>query len=99
MSLWHLTVSGNISGSPMQFYIAYERVKSSVVDTVRWARRIAAEPTGSPARGKAVQELTAKINRARPYWFQGRSGVLAADRVASAVTEFHEAQGKSIPGV
>ncbi|MFJ3276539.1 aminoglycoside phosphotransferase family protein [Streptomyces sp. NPDC086776] len=74
----------------LTFYLAYERVKSSVVDTVRWSRRIAEAPTGSPAWRAAVHELTAKINQAQRYWSQGRSGALAADRVASAVMEFHQ---------
>ncbi|MFF2174257.1 aminoglycoside phosphotransferase family protein [[Kitasatospora] papulosa] len=69
------------------FYIAYERVKSSIVDTVRWSRRIVRAAEGSGARDVAVRELTGKINQARTYWGQAYSAPLTPDRVARAVAE------------
>uniref|UniRef100_A0AAU3GT00 Aminoglycoside phosphotransferase family protein n=1 Tax=Streptomyces sp. NBC_01401 TaxID=2903854 RepID=A0AAU3GT00_9ACTN len=71
----------------IDFYIAYERVKSSVVDAVRWSRRISGEATGSEARNVAVSELTDKINQARPYWGRAFAAPLAPDRVARAAGE------------
>ncbi|GGU87831.1 hypothetical protein GCM10010211_62570 [Streptomyces albospinus] len=49
------------------FYLGYERMKSAVVDTVRWARRIAAATTPEVRRSLAG-ELAAKYTAARPYW-------------------------------
>ncbi|MGW7357649.1 aminoglycoside phosphotransferase family protein [Streptomyces sp. NPDC054802] len=79
----------------LDFYLAYEQVKSSVVDTVRWSRRIATSEAGSPARDQAIRELAAKINRARPHWSSANrcSGDVTADRVAKAVADFHRLDG------
>ncbi|MFE2057514.1 phosphotransferase [Streptomyces sp. NPDC059446] len=82
-------------GEALDFYIAYERVKSSVVDTVRWSRRIVNEAEGSFARHAAVTELTGKINQARPYWGREFSTPLAPDRVARAVAETGGESGTS----
>ncbi|WP_369380795.1 aminoglycoside phosphotransferase family protein [Streptomyces sp. cg36] len=52
-------------------YLAFEAVKSAVVDTVRWGRRIArAGETGERAR--LARELAAKLAAARLHWEGGR---------------------------
>ncbi|MFJ9617384.1 phosphotransferase family protein [Streptomyces noursei] len=51
----------------LAFYLGYERMKSAVVDTVRWARRIAGAATPAARRSLAA-ELAAKYTAARPYW-------------------------------
>ncbi|RST01427.1 aminoglycoside phosphotransferase family protein [Streptomyces sp. WAC07149] len=51
-------------------YLAFEAVKSAVVDTVRWGRRIARAADAGERRGLAV-ELAAKLAAARPHWEAG----------------------------
>ncbi|WP_052863829.1 phosphotransferase family protein [Streptomyces niger] len=51
----------------VRFYLAYERMKSAVVDTVRWARLISAATTEAERRTFA-RELGAKFDAARPFW-------------------------------
>ncbi|WP_405981585.1 aminoglycoside phosphotransferase family protein [Streptomyces sp. NBC_00158] len=55
-------------------YLAFESVKSAVVDTVRWGRRIAGAE-GAGERRRLAEELAAKLAAARPHWEAGaRSG-------------------------
>ncbi|MER6914649.1 aminoglycoside phosphotransferase family protein [Streptomyces sp. NPDC000594] len=49
------------------FYLAYEEMKSAVVDTVRWGRRIALAPTAHE-RLTLAEELRQKLVRASPHW-------------------------------
>ncbi len=51
----------------LDFYLGYERMKSAVVDTVRWARLIAAATTVE-VRGSLAGELAAKYAAARLHW-------------------------------
>ncbi|MFF8957331.1 phosphotransferase family protein [Streptomyces sp. NPDC014894] len=51
----------------LDYYLACEAVKSAVVDTVRWGRRIASEEDGR-ARLATARELADKIAAARPHW-------------------------------
>ncbi|WP_175439094.1 phosphotransferase family protein [Streptomyces vilmorinianum] len=54
----------------LEFYLAYEAMKSAVVDTVRWGRRIALAPTARERRALA-EELRAKLVVASPHWDGG----------------------------
>ncbi|OKK15198.1 hypothetical protein AMK16_28610 [Streptomyces sp. CB00455] len=54
----------------LDYYLAYEAVKSAVVDAVRWGRRIAASPEPEVRRSLAG-ELADKITAARPHWEPG----------------------------
>ncbi|MFB7590645.1 aminoglycoside phosphotransferase family protein [Streptomyces sp. NPDC056169] len=54
----------------LAFYLAYEEMKSAVVDTVRWGRRIARAETAPERRGLA-EELRAKLVAAYPQWGGG----------------------------
>ncbi|MET7369364.1 aminoglycoside phosphotransferase family protein [Streptomyces sp. NPDC005566] len=74
-------------GEGLDFYLAYERVKSAVVDAVRWSHRIARETEGSDAQNVAVRQLAEKINQARPYWGREFTAPLTPARVARAVAE------------
>jgi aminoglycoside phosphotransferase (APT) family kinase protein len=52
------------------YYAAYEEMKSAVVDTVRWGRRIALAATAAERRGLA-EELRGKLLRGGPHWGGG----------------------------
>ncbi|MFC8916227.1 aminoglycoside phosphotransferase family protein [Streptomyces sp. NPDC057116] len=54
----------------LDYYLAHEAVKSAIVDTVRWGRRIATAPS-QDARLALAHELTAKLTAARPHWPAG----------------------------
>ncbi|MCB5182643.1 aminoglycoside phosphotransferase family protein [Streptomyces antimicrobicus] len=54
----------------MEYYLAYEAMKSAVVDTVRWGRRIAKAPTGGE-RLLLAEELRGKLLRGGPHWGGG----------------------------
>ncbi|MGY3204757.1 aminoglycoside phosphotransferase family protein [Streptomyces sp. TE5632] len=58
------------SSAGLDFYLAYEEMKSALVDTVRWGRRIVAAPTGRERRALA-KELRAKLLAASPHWDAG----------------------------
>ncbi|MFI8964243.1 aminoglycoside phosphotransferase family protein [Streptomyces sp. NPDC053493] len=54
----------------VEYYSAYERMKSAVVDTVRWGRRIARASTGTE-RTRLADELRDKLLRGAPHWGGG----------------------------
>ncbi|MFG2560051.1 phosphotransferase [Streptomyces sp. NPDC048496] len=54
----------------LAFYLGYEEMKSAVVDTVRWARRIAVAQ-GDRERRILAAELHAKLLAAAPHWDGG----------------------------
>lgn len=56
--------------SGLDYYLAYEAVKSVVVDTVRWGRRIAAAQ-GEDERRTLSHELAGKVAAASPHWAAG----------------------------
>ncbi|MEU9941426.1 aminoglycoside phosphotransferase family protein [Streptomyces lavendulae] len=65
-------------------YLAFEAVKSAVVDTVRWGRRIAdAEEAGE--RTRLARELAAKLAAARPHWEAGARTVPRPGEIEEAV--------------
>lgn len=51
----------------LDYYLAYEAVKSAVVDTVRWGRRIATAQD-APGRKALSTELAGKLAAAAPHW-------------------------------
>lgn len=75
----------------LTFYLAYERMKSAVVDTVRWARLIASAPT-SEERHSFVGELADKLAAARPFWKPERA-VCSSEDVARAVARWSDRRG------
>ncbi|WP_328725642.1 aminoglycoside phosphotransferase family protein [Streptomyces sp. NBC_00259] len=66
------------------YYLAYEAVKSAVVDTIRWGRRIAAEQDRE-ARSTLAGELADKIAAARPHWTAGPRPAPEPSDIESAV--------------
>lgn len=54
----------------LTFYLGCEEIKSALVDTVRWGRRIAAAGAGRERRVLA-EELHAKLSAASPHWDAG----------------------------
>ncbi|MFG2488130.1 aminoglycoside phosphotransferase family protein [Streptomyces virginiae] len=51
----------------VDFYLGYEVMKSAVVDTVRWGRRIAGTDDADE-RSRLSLELAGKLAAARPHW-------------------------------
>lgn len=51
----------------LAYYLAYEAVKSAVVDTVRWGRRIAMAKDNR-SRATLSHELATKLAAAHPHW-------------------------------
>nr|WSX52810.1 aminoglycoside phosphotransferase family protein [Streptomyces sp. NBC_00974] len=68
----------------LDYYLAYEAVKSAVVDAVRWGRRIA-ESQDPDARRTLSRELAQKIAAARPHWDPGAAPVPAPRDIEAAV--------------
>ncbi|MFF8829785.1 aminoglycoside phosphotransferase family protein [Streptomyces sp. NPDC015131] len=68
----------------LDYYLAHEAVKSAVVDTVRWGRRVAAAPSEAEARSLA-SELAAKLAAAQPHWADEPTAAPAPENVREAV--------------
>ncbi|MFD2120641.1 aminoglycoside phosphotransferase family protein [Streptomyces cirratus] len=58
----------------LDYYLAYEAVKSAVVDTVRWGRRIA-EEQDTAGRLELARQLADKLSAAAPHWGSAASAV------------------------
>lgn len=54
-------------------YLAHERVKSAIVDSVRYAKLIAAGTESSNAEAALVDKLTAKVHAAHAVWKTGHA--------------------------
>lgn len=65
-------------------YLTHERVKSAVVDTIRYTEEMIADWKDEPRRSAFCERLTRKVNRARPCW--GRTEPLTTQDVAEAVS-------------
>ncbi|MFF2810569.1 phosphotransferase family protein [Streptomyces sp. NPDC058000] len=74
------------------FYLGYERMKSAVVDTVRWARRIAVADSAATRRSLAGA-LAAKYAAARPHW-EPVAAVPTLDAVERAAVRWARATGQ-----
>ena len=76
----------------LEMYRAHERVKSALVDSVRYSDLIAA---GLPAARQTefISSLTAKLNEARDVW--GLDGQLSTDDVERDVSEFISSQTRA----
>lgn len=70
------------SAGSQRRYIRHERVKSALVDTVRYAKLIAAA-VDPGTEGRLVASLTTKLNRARAVW--GLDGRLAGEETRRIV--------------
>lgn len=68
----------------LDYYLAYEAVKSAIVDTVRWGRRIATEPSPD-ARLTLAHELATKLATAHPHWPATPRPAPTPDEVQAAV--------------
>lgn len=66
----------------LDFYLAYQAMKSAVVDTVRWGRRIAESSRG--AQLTLARELERKLATARPHWGDKSSAGSNAREVLAA---------------
>ncbi|MEU9006416.1 aminoglycoside phosphotransferase family protein, partial [Streptomyces sp. NPDC048551] len=81
---WREGLRGEYTAGPtadLDLYMAHEKIKSAVVDTVRYAKQLAA--ASGPEREFLIGRLVKKINAARRVW--GSSPELTADRVAEAL--------------
>lgn len=68
----------------LDYYLAYEAVKSAVVDAVRWGRRLA-ESEDPGERRMLARELADKISAAQPHWGPGASAAPALRDIEAAV--------------
>lgn len=68
----------------LDYYLAYEAVKSAVVDTVRWGRRIA-EAGNAEERQTLCRELAGKLAAARAHWSAAAPCVLEPEEIGAAV--------------
>lgn len=68
----------------LEYYLAYEAVKSAVVDTVRWGRRIAGEQDAA-VRLELSRQLADKLAAAAPHWGEHASAVLHPGEIEAAV--------------
>lgn len=59
------------AAADLPVYLRHERVKSALVDTVRYSKLILAE-TDAATESRLVASLTTKLNRARVVWSVGR---------------------------
>ncbi|MEV5444348.1 aminoglycoside phosphotransferase family protein [Streptomyces sp. NPDC052644] len=68
----------------LDYYLSYEAVKSAIVDTVRWGRRIVTAPTAA-ARVALTRELAAKLEGAHSHWAPSRPAPPTPGDVDAAV--------------
>ncbi|MFJ4780250.1 aminoglycoside phosphotransferase family protein [Streptomyces sp. NPDC088762] len=68
----------------LDFYLAFEAVKSAVVDTVRWGRRIAGADD-AVERERLCLELAGKLAAARRHWGAGSPPVPGPREIEAAV--------------
>ncbi|MGW7100585.1 aminoglycoside phosphotransferase family protein [Streptomyces sp. NPDC054838] len=68
----------------LDYYLAYEAVKSAVVDTVRWGRRIAAEQDAGN-RLELSRQLADKLSVAAPHWGAKTSALPRAREIEGLV--------------
>ncbi|MFF4652627.1 aminoglycoside phosphotransferase family protein [Streptomyces sp. NPDC001380] len=70
LRLWQLRMPAELTAywqDDLQVYLAHERVKSAVVDTVRYSKEFAAAE-GRQERDRLARRLAGKLNAARPVW-------------------------------
>lgn len=65
-------------------YLRHERVKSAIVDSIRYTKEIVAERTTETRRETLTDKLTGKLNKAGQIWEWHTS--LSADEVDSIIT-------------
>lgn len=71
---WHETLPGELTrgwDTDIQTYLVHERIKSVVVDTVRYAKIIAEGSATLDYQQRLVTSLTAKLNAAGAIWGWG----------------------------
>lgn len=68
----------------LDFYLGYEAMKSAVVDTVRWGRRIAGTDDAAERR-VLCGELADKLAAAGPHWNAETPPVTEPDEIGAAV--------------
>ncbi|MGW7329460.1 phosphotransferase family protein [Streptomyces sp. NPDC054840] len=71
----------------LDLYVAHERIKSAIVDTVRYSKQLAAAT--QPERDFLIGRLAKKVNAARPMW--GSPPDLTSERVADILAPWWEA--------
>ncbi|MEU6213557.1 phosphotransferase [Streptomyces sp. NPDC047023] len=70
----------------LDLYMAHERIKSAIVDTVRYSKQLAA--AARPEREFLMGRLAKKVNAARELWGLPRD--LSPERVADALAPWRE---------
>lgn len=71
----------------LQSYLAHEKVKSAIVDSVRYTKEIIAPGTGPERRRALIHKLAAKVNAARTVWELNTS--LSPADVGTAIDRWH----------
>ncbi|TCO54813.1 hypothetical protein [Actinocrispum wychmicini] len=71
-------------------YLTHERVKSAIVDTVRYAQLFAAGVRTVDEERSLISRQTTKLNRARPYW--GLDDQLTCEDVERVLRAWQPAQ-------
>lgn len=74
----------------LDLYLAHERVKSAIVDTVRYSKQLAG--TDRRMRDHLTDRLARKLNAARPVW--GAAPDLTGGKVARTLTPWVERQSR-----
>lgn len=70
----------------MDLYLAHERIKSAIVDTIRYSKQLAG--ADEPAREFLIGRLARKLNMARVVW--GEEPTMTPERVARALAPWVE---------
>ncbi|MFF8957330.1 aminoglycoside phosphotransferase family protein [Streptomyces sp. NPDC014894] len=86
---WRERLPGRFTAGPdddLHLYGTHERIKSAIVDTVRYSKQLAT--AGPPQRAALVGRLAAKLNAVRPVW--GLPPDMTPERVAAALSRWSE---------
>lgn len=79
----------------VQTYLVHERIKSAIVDSVRYARQVHEPGTSEGLRQELLIKLTHKLNAARAIWLSG--GPLSLGEVERAVMAHPPQQRQRTP--
>jgi len=90
LSGWGDAVGADASRSWQQdlpVYLAHEKVKSAIVDSVRYTKEIVSPATRTDRRDVLIVKLAGKLNAAGTVW--GWTDALSPSAVITAITDWH----------
>lgn len=90
LSGWGKAVGADASRSWKQdfpTYLAHEKVKSAVVDSVRYTKEIVSPTTRSDRRDVLIAKLAGKLNAAGLVW--GWTDLIESHAIIAAITDWH----------